>query len=785
MPIWGEVELAVRSMTRAAPVLAIGGTNGKSTTTSLVGALLEAAGRRTFTGGNLGEPLADHATEAFDVVVLEVSSFQMERVDTFRPHVSALLNVTDDHLDRYASFDDYAHAKGNAFRRQTAEDWAVVLAGDATCALEARRGKGRLVTFGPGGVLDVAADAVVDRRTGDRFARSDMALTGGHNALNVAASIACVTPLGVDAATIRGVLRVFRGLPHRTALVAEIGHVRYYDDSKGTNVGAAVTALEGLVEPAAVLIAGGRDKGGSYGPLVEALTRKGRAAVVLGEAAEAIANAIGDRLPVRRAGTMDEAVRIAASLAAPGDAVLLSPACSSFDMFRDYKHRGDEFVRAVQALAGGRRSGRRAMIGSLRNVRRTVEAQLAAPLDAKPSAAGASRPVDAVLAATVVALIGFGVVMVYSASAVQATVQYHDPQFFLKRQVAYAVSSLVVLWTASRIDYHRLYRLTYPVLVVVGVLLLLCVIGFGHSGGGAARWLSVGPVHIQPAEMAKVALVIWLAYSLAKKAERVKTFTVGFLPHLIVAGVYMLLCFKQPDFGSAVVLLLLTFTMLFLAGAKVGYILGASILGAGFGAAAIRFREYRYERYLAWLHMDQHRQDLAYQPFQSVMSFGSGGPVGLGLGRGLQTLYLPEAHTDFVAAIVGEELGFVGVAALCAAYLLLVGRGVRAALRAPDDFGSFQAFGRSTMFGVQALVNLSVALAILPTKGLTLPFVSFGGSSLLVNAAAAGILLSISRHATPDETAEAPGRPADALPEGAHDATGPDAADLDFEGSSS
>ncbi|MGH7272445.1 MAG: FtsW/RodA/SpoVE family cell cycle protein, partial [Polyangiaceae bacterium] len=153
-----------------------------------------------------------------------------------------------------------------------------------------------------------------------------------------------------------------------------------------------------------------------------------------------------------------------------------------------------------------------------------------------------------------------------------------------------------------------------------------------------------------------------------------------------------------------------------------------------------------YERYLAWLHMDQHRQDLAYQPFQSVMSFGSGGPLGLGLGRGLQTLYLPEAHTDFVAAIVGEELGFLGVALLCGAYLLLVGRGVRAALRAPDDFGAFLAFGLSAMFGVQALVNLAVALAILPTKGLTLPFVSFGGSSLLVNAAAVGILLNISRH---------------------------------------
>ncbi len=348
--VWGEVELAVRSMTHAAPVVAVGGTNGKSTTTSLVGLLLEAHGMRAFVGGNLGEPLADHADERFDVVVLEVSSFQMERVDTFRPHVSALLNVTDDHLDRYGSFDDYARAKGNAFARQTRDDWAVVPADDGMCLREARRGQAGIVTFGPGGVLDVTDDAVVDRRTDDRFARGEMALTGGHNALNVAAAVACVRPFGVTADTVRRVLREFRGLPHRTALVAEVRGVRFYDDSKGTNVGAAVTALDGLLEPKAVLIAGGRDKGGSYGPLVDALGRKGRAAVLLGEAADVIARAVGDRVPVRRAATMDEAVRVGASLAQRGDAVLLSPACSSFDMFRDYKHRGDEFVRAVRAL---------------------------------------------------------------------------------------------------------------------------------------------------------------------------------------------------------------------------------------------------------------------------------------------------------------------------------------------------------------------------------------------------------------------------------------------------
>jgi cell division protein FtsW len=337
---------------------------------------------------------------------------------------------------------------------------------------------------------------------------------------------------------------------------------------------------------------------------------------------------------------------------------------------------------------------------------------------------------------------------VYSASAVQGTVQHHDPEFFLKRQAAYAIVALAVLFLTSRVDYHRLYKLTYPLLAIVGVLNLACIVGFGHSAGGATRWLAFGPVHVQPAELAKLALVVWLGYSLAKKAERVKTFTVGFLPHLLVAAIFMLLCMKQTDFGSAVVLLLLTFTLLFVAGAKIGYLLGASIVGALFTAYAVTSKGYRYARYLAWLDMEQHKQDLAYQPFQSAMSFGSGGTWGLGLGRGLQTLYLPEAHTDFIAAIIGEELGFVGVLVLCAAYLVLVARGVRAALRAPDDYGCYLAFGIATMFGVQALVNLAVALAILPTKGLTLPFLSFGGSSLLVNAMAAGLLLNISRQAT-------------------------------------
>jgi cell division protein FtsW len=335
--------------------------------------------------------------------------------------------------------------------------------------------------------------------------------------------------------------------------------------------------------------------------------------------------------------------------------------------------------------------------------------------------------------------------MVYSASVIEATVIFRDPQYFVKRQAIYGGIAIALMFAVSRLDYHRLKPLTYVILGSVTVLMVLSVIGFGHTGGGAARWLRLGPVHVQPSEAAKLALVLWLGYSLEKKREKVKSFSIGMLPHLIMAGGLIVLCLKQPDFGGAAVLLLLTFTLLFVAGARLGYLLGVAMIGLVCAAWLVRFTSYRWERMLAWFNMSEHRQDLAYQPFQSVMSFGSGEVTGLGLGKGLQVLYLPEAHNDFIAAIVGEELGFIGVLCLCGVYVLIVARGVRAAMAAEDDYGTYVAFGISILFGAQALVNLAVAMAILPTKGLTLPFVSYGGSSLVVNACAAGILLNISR----------------------------------------
>ena len=351
----GELELAWRFC--PAPVCCVGGTNGKSTTTVLAASMFESAGFRVFGGGNLGTPFSAAVDEQWDVALLEVSSFQLERAPTFRPHVSVLLNVSEDHLDRYSGADEYARAKGQAFVNQRIDDVAIIPVSDPVCAAQAMRGRAAVRTFGVCGDYSVEGREIVERPTGDRVSLEDVELHGWHNLLNAAAAIAAVRAFDAPIEAVLQGLRAFRPLPHRMAYVGEVGGVHCYDDSKGTNVGAAVTALLGLEEERGVLIAGGRDKLGSYADLVRALGRKGRAVVVIGEAAERIAGAVGGLLPVERAASMDEAVRRAAQLARPGDAVLLSPACASFDMFEGYADRGRKFVAAVERLRGESEGG--------------------------------------------------------------------------------------------------------------------------------------------------------------------------------------------------------------------------------------------------------------------------------------------------------------------------------------------------------------------------------------------------------------------------------------------
>jgi len=349
VPVIGELALAASFI--QAPLLLVGGTNGKSTTTSLLGDLLRTAGLKVFVGGNLGTPAAEAVGQSLDAAVLEVSSFQLERARGIKPKVSLLLNITEDHLDRYPSFQAYADAKGNAFASQDGHDLALIPEGDYECRAQVQRGQGRVLEIGGAGAdYAVIGQTIVEQTTEQRFELSKTRLHGRHNHLNAAFAVAAARALSVPASGISDALRNFTPLPHRMALVTEVHGVRFYDDSKGTNVGAAVTALLGLTEPRGVLIAGGRDKLGSYEPLVEALRKKGRAVVVLGEAADKIAEAVGTALPLVRAAGMAEAVKAALKLAQPGDAVLLSPACSSFDMFKSYADRGDRFAEAALSL---------------------------------------------------------------------------------------------------------------------------------------------------------------------------------------------------------------------------------------------------------------------------------------------------------------------------------------------------------------------------------------------------------------------------------------------------
>jgi UDP-N-acetylmuramoylalanine--D-glutamate ligase len=356
--ITGELELAARFV--QAPLVAITGTNGKSTTTSLCGAILAAGGRPTFVGGNLGVPLAEAvgtpAASAGGICVVEASSFQLETVEQLRPLVGVLLNVTADHLDRYPDLEAYALAKVRMFAAQRQADFAVVNLDDPLCerltrTLPSRRlGVSTRRPLEQGGWLDETSLCL--RLPGgalERYPARPPGLIGRHNQENALAALLAARLAGATADEARAVLATFRPLAHRMELVAERAGVAFFDDSKGTNVGAVVAALDGFPRPV-VLIAGGRHKGGSYEPLAAVMKAVGRGAVVIGEAAPLIAGALGAVVPVVQAASMEEAVARAAGLAARGDAVVLSPACSSFDMFRNYEHRAEAFRAAVKGL---------------------------------------------------------------------------------------------------------------------------------------------------------------------------------------------------------------------------------------------------------------------------------------------------------------------------------------------------------------------------------------------------------------------------------------------------
>ncbi len=353
---------------------------------------------------------------------------------------------------------------------------------------------------------------------------------------------------------------------------------------------------------------------------------------------------------------------------------------------------------------------------------------------------------DLLILVPVVALVVLGLVMVYSASAITAQEKLGDSFHYLKRQAAASGVGLLGMALAMRMGYRRFAPLAYPVLAlsVLGLILVL-VPGVGTTIGGARRWIRVPGFSLQPAEFAKFAWVVYLAFSLAKKRDKVATFSVGLVPHLAMLSLLVGLCMAQPDFGSSIGLIFLMFALLFAAGAKLSYLIGSVLVAIPIAYHAIASSPYRMQRVLAFLDPWAHRHDVGYQVAESLISIGSGGLVGLGLGDGRQKLFfLPEAHTDFIFAMIGEELGLLGVAAVICLYAIIIWRGIRAALSAPEPFGTYLGLGITSLIAFQAIVNMCVAMGLVPTKGLTLPFISYGGTSLAVMMGSAGVLLSIS-----------------------------------------
>lgn len=356
---------------------------------------------------------------------------------------------------------------------------------------------------------------------------------------------------------------------------------------------------------------------------------------------------------------------------------------------------------------------------------------------------------DTTILLLAVVLTCLGVVMVFSSSSIMSAKRFGDGFYFLKRQIIFAVAGFGVMALLMRLKYNHWRKVAVPFFLISALLLVAVLVpGVGSHIGGASRWIRMAGISIQPSELVKLAMVIYMAHSLARKKEKVRSFRFGFFPYMVVLAVLLFLLLLQPDLGSAMTLAVVAMVMLLVAGTRMSYLISVGILAIPFLYFAVMNVDYRRKRVLAFLNPWEDPTNSGFQIIQSWIAFGTGGLWGNGLGEGKQKLfYLPEAHTDFIFSVLGEELGFAGVFVVAAMFLLLVLRGLRVSLSVQDEFGCFLAFGLTLLLGMQAFVNIAVVLGMLPTKGLALPFLSYGGTSLLTSLAAVGMLLSVSREA--------------------------------------
>ena len=355
--------------------------------------------------------------------------------------------------------------------------------------------------------------------------------------------------------------------------------------------------------------------------------------------------------------------------------------------------------------------------------------------------------VDKWLLLAVVALLALGVTMVLSTSYLYSQERFADGTYFFRKQLIAISAGLVALVVCSIVPSTIYRRLSYPLLgLTLLVLVLVLIPGIGVTRGGARRWLMLPGFAFQPAEMAKLALVLYLAHSMARKADKIKTFSLGVLPHLIVGAVFLAALLLEPDFGTALILGVVLYLMLFVGGVRLPHILATGVMALPLLVYLMLTAEYRLRRLMAFMDPWREASSSGFQVVQSLIAFGSGQLWGRGLGESRQKLfYLPEAHTDFVFSVLGEELGLLGALAVLVLFGIITVRGLRLTSKIEEPFEQYLAFGLTVLLGLQALIHMGVVMGLMPTKGLVLPFISYGGSAMVINLMEAGMLLGLSR----------------------------------------
>ena len=355
--------------------------------------------------------------------------------------------------------------------------------------------------------------------------------------------------------------------------------------------------------------------------------------------------------------------------------------------------------------------------------------------------------VDKWMLLAVVALLALGMTMVLSTSYLYSQERYGDGTYFFRKQLIAMGAGAIALIACSMVPSALYRRFAYPILALSFVVLLLVLIpGIGVSRGGARRWIMFPGFAFQPSELAKLALVFYLARSMAKKEEMIRTFSVGILPHLIVSGIFAGMLLLEPDFGTALILTMLLYFMLFIGGARIHHLLATGLMALPVLIYVMTKAEYRLRRLLTFLDPWSDASGSGFHVIQSLIAFGSGQVWGRGLGESRQKLfYLPEAHTDFVYSVIGEELGLWGALMVLALFGVIIVRGFQLTAKIEEPFDQYLAFGLTVLLSLQALIHMGVVMGLMPTKGLVLPFISYGGSAMVVNLMEAGILLGLSR----------------------------------------